>query len=188
VRATNRFRVTLDTNRYSVPSLYASQRLMLKCFADRLCVYHGEKLIATHSRSYDRRQDFENPEHVKELLDQRRAARESKLLLAFYALSPRAEAYHQQLAERRLNPRQHIAMIMALSETYGPEKVRRVLEDAFELQAFSSDYIANLLEQRERFAPAPGPLHLTRRQDLLELELAQADLSVYDPPTSSPTT
>jgi transposase len=182
VRATNRFRVTLDTNRYSVPSLYASQRLLLKCYADRLCVYHSEKLIATHCRSYDRRQDFENPEHVKELLDQRRAAREGKLLLAFYALSPRAEAYHQQLAERRLNPRQHLARIMALSETYGPEKVRRVLEDAFELQAFSSDYIANMLEQRERFAPAPGPLHLTRRQDLLDLELAPADLSLYDPP------
>jgi hypothetical protein len=30
IRATNRFRVVLDTNRYSVPSLYASQRLLLK--------------------------------------------------------------------------------------------------------------------------------------------------------------
>ena len=182
VRATNRFRVVLDTNRYSVPSLYASLRLLLKCFAERLCIYHGEKLIATHSRSYDRRQDFENPEHVKELLDQRRAAREGKLLLAFYALGPQAEAYHHQLAERRLNPRQHIAKIMALSEIYGREKVCRALQDAFELQAFSSEYIANLLEQRDRFAPKPGPLHLTRRQDLLDLELAQADLSVYDPP------
>ena len=106
VRATNRFRVVLDTNRYSVPSLYASQRLLLKCYADRLCVYHGEKLIATHTRSYDRRQDFENPEHVKELLNQRRAAREAKLLLSFYALSPRGEEYYRQLQERRLNPRQ----------------------------------------------------------------------------------
>ena len=34
VRANNRFRIVLDTNRYSVPSLYASQRLMLKTFAD----------------------------------------------------------------------------------------------------------------------------------------------------------
>src|SRR5271165_93846 len=29
----------------------------------------------------------------------------------------------------------------------------------------------------------PGPLHLTRRQDLLEVELAPADLSVYQEPT-----
>jgi transposase len=182
VRATNRFRVVLDTNRYSVPSLYASQRLLLKCFADRLCIYHGEKLIATHTRSYERRQDFENPEHVKELLNARRAARDATLLLGFYALSPRGEEYYRQLQERRLNPRQHVAKIMALGDTYGPDKLRRALEDAFEFQAFSSDYIANLLEQRERFTPQPGPLHLTRRQDLLDLELAQADLSIYDLP------
>ena len=72
---------------------------------------------------------------------------------------------------------------MALSEIYGPDKVARAIEDAFEFQAFSSDYIANILEQRERFTPQPGPLHLTRRQDLLELELAPADLSVYQEPT-----
>ena len=47
VRANNRFRVVLDTNRYSVPSLYASQRLVLKTFADRFCIYHDQKLIAT---------------------------------------------------------------------------------------------------------------------------------------------
>ena len=68
---------------------------------------------------------------------------------------------------------------MALSQTYGTDKVARAIEDAFEFQAFSSDYIANLLEQRERFSPQPGPLHLTRRQDLLEVELEPVDLSVY---------
>ncbi|HEY0791716.1 MAG TPA: hypothetical protein VGD78_11690, partial [Chthoniobacterales bacterium] len=45
-------------------------------------------------------------------------------------------------------------------------------------------YIANLLEQRARFTPPPSPLHLTRRQDLLELELAPADLSIYETPSS----
>jgi len=70
---------------------------------------------------------------------------------------------------------------MALHDTYGADKLRRALDDAFDFQAFSSDYIANLLEQRERFTPQPGPLHLTRRQDLLDLELAQADLSIYEP-------
>jgi hypothetical protein len=162
VRASNRFRVVVDTNRYSVPSLYASQRLLLKTFADRLCIYHGEKLIATHTRSYDRYQDFENPEHVRELLERRRAARDAKLLLSFYALCSRAEEYHRQLQERRLSPRLHIAKIMALSQIYGPDKVARAIEDAFEFQAFSSDYIAIILEQRERFTPPPGPLSAAR--------------------------
>ena len=45
-------------------------RCYSKALPDRLCIYHGEKLIATHTRSYDRHQDFEDPDHGKELLDQ----------------------------------------------------------------------------------------------------------------------
>src|SRR6266478_3626101 len=177
VPTSSRFRVVLDTNRYSVPSLYASQRLLLKTFADRLCIYHGEKLIATHTRSYDRHEAAEAPDHAQALLDQRRAARDAKLLLRFYGLCPRAEEYYLQLKVHRLNPRQHITKIMALSEVHGCDKIARAIEDSFEFQAFSSDYIANILQQRERFSPQPGPLHLTRRQDLLEVELEQPDLS-----------
>jgi len=55
------------------------------------------------------------------------------------------------------------------------------LSAPIQFAAFSSDYIANILEQRERLAPPPGPLHLTRRQDLLDVELAPADLSIYEP-------
>ena len=181
VRANSRFRIRLDTNRYSVPSRYASQLLTLKAFAERLCIYHDQQLIATHTRSYDRHRDFEHPDHVKELLQQRTKARNAKLLSSFYALCPRAEEYYRQLQERRFNPRVHIAKIMALSEVYGPDKVARAIEDAFEFAAFSSDYIANILEQRERLIIQPGPLHLTRRQDLLDVELAPAELSIYDP-------
>jgi transposase len=186
VRVNSRFRIRVETNRYSVPSRFAQQRLTLKKFANRLCIYHEGQLIATHTRSYDRHQDFENPDHAKELLSQRAKARNAKLLLAFYALCPRAEQYYRQLEQRRLNPRVHIAKIMALSEIYGPDKVARAIEDAFEFAAFSSDYIANILEQRQRLTPAPGPLHLTRRQDLLDVELAPADLSIYEPKDLTP--
>ena len=158
---------------------YASARLLLKCHAERLCIYAGEVLIATHPRSYERHRDFEKPEHVQELLEQRRAARGGKQLQAFYALCPSAEAYHRQLCERRLNAGTHVARILALEEIYGREKLVRTLEDACEMEAFSSDYLANLLEQRERLTPQPGPLHLTRRADLLELELSAPNLAVY---------
>jgi transposase len=191
-RATNRCRVVLDTNRYSVPSLYASQRLTLKAFPDRLCLYHAGNLIATHPRSYERHRDFENPEHIKELLDQRRRARDAKWLLTFYSFTPQAEHYHQQLNARCLNARQHINKIVALADIYGTDKVARAIEDAIASQAFASQYIENILAQRERFTPQPGPLHLTRHSDLLEIQLPCADLSLYDnhaninPTTSTP--
>ena len=66
-----------------------------------------------------------------------------------------------------------------MSEIYGAEKVQRALEDAGAYHAFSCEYIANLLEQRERPTTQPGALHLTRQQDLLELDLPAPDLSLY---------
>jgi hypothetical protein len=54
VRASRQFRITLETNRYSVPAHYAGQALTLKTYPDRLCLYHGDQLIARHVRRYDR--------------------------------------------------------------------------------------------------------------------------------------
>jgi transposase len=181
VRASNRFRVTFQTNRYSVPAEYASTRLTLKAYPDRVCIYHRDKLIARHRRSYDRFGDFEDPDHPRMLLEQRRSAREQRLLQRFLALSPKAEAYYAELTQRRLNARHHVLKIVALSEIYGSEATARALEDAFELTAFSSEYVANLLESRARALPEPSALHLTRKTDLLELELNEPDLSLYDP-------
>lgn len=180
MRASKQFRVTLDTNRYSVPAEYASTPLTLKAYPDRVCIYRHEKLIARHARSYDRHQDFEDPDHPRALLEQRRNAREQKLLMRFLTLSPKAQAYYQELEQRRLNPRHHVRKIVALSDIYGVESVARAMEDAFTFQAFSCEYIANLLESRTRQLPEPSPLHLTRRQDLLEIEVPEPNLSLYD--------
>ncbi|MEE9398328.1 MAG: IS21 family transposase [Methylococcales bacterium] len=180
VRASNRFRVVLDTNRYSVPAEYASTPLILKAYPDRLIVYAQEKLIAQHVRSYDRHLDFECPDHPRELLTQRRKADEQTLLRRFQTLSPRAEHFYQALQHKQLNTRHHLRQILALSEIYGVDKVARAIDDALTFKVFRGEYIANILEQRERKLPEPGALHLTRRQDLLDLDLTKPSLAIYD--------
>ena len=182
-RASSQFRVTLDTNRYSVPGEYANRRVTLKAWPDRVCVYHQHQLIARHVRSYDRRQDIEDAEHPKALLAQRRTAREQRLLVQFLGLSKDAHAYYDGLFARRVNARVHLRRILALQEIYGREAIARAISDALHFQAFSSEYIAHLLQARSRtIASAPSPLCLTRRADLLELEIPEADLSIYEVP------
>ena len=144
-----------------------------------MCLYHHETLIATHPRCFDRRQDIHNPDHTKELLAQRLKARQQTLLLAFLNLSPRAQEYVRKLEDKRLNAPHHIQKIVALSEIYGVDQTARALEDAFSFEAYGCEYIANILEQRQRAPVTPGALHLTRRQDLLDLEIPPADLSPY---------
>jgi hypothetical protein len=91
------------------------------------------------------------------------------------------EAYARRLEDKRLNAPHHIQKIVALSEIYGPEKVHRALQDALSFEAIGCEYVANILEQRERLGAPPAALHLTRRQDLLDLELPPADLTPYEP-------
>jgi hypothetical protein len=87
VRASSQFRITLDTNRYSVPAEFANQRLTMKAYPERLCIYHQDRLIARHVRSFDRHQDIEDPDHPKALLERRKSAREQRLLSQFLARS-----------------------------------------------------------------------------------------------------
>jgi hypothetical protein len=180
VGANRCYRIAFDANRYSVPPLYASQKLTLKIEPTQLYVFHNEKLIATHIRCYDRRQNNTHPDHTKDLLTQRKRARDQTLLLAFLNLCPQAELFCRKLQERRLNAPHHIQKIVALSEIYGPDKVARAIEDAVTFEAIGCEYVANILMQRERVSAPPGALHLTRRQDLLDLDIPAADLDLYD--------
>jgi len=178
--ASSRFRVLFETNRYSVPAHLAGATLVAKIYPDRLVLCHQDQCVAEHVRSYERHRDFELPEHARPLLEQRLRARDQQLLHRFLSLCPQAPAYYEQLQERRLNARHHVQKILALLEIYPADKLIRALQDAHEHQAYSCEYIANLLEQRARPLPEPGALHLTRAADLLELDLPAPDLSVYE--------
>ena len=184
--ASSQFRITLDTNRYSVPYAFAHRRLTVKAYPDRICIYFDTELIARHKRSYSRHQDIEDPEHAKGLLAQRVRAREQRLMMRFLALSPDAQAYWEGLEQKRFNARQHVRKILALSEIYPLDAVARAICDGLAFQAFSAEYIANILESRARTLPEPGPLQLTRRADLLDIDIPPPDLNVYDGGTRDP--
>jgi transposase len=173
-------RVHVDGNRYSVPARHAGSRVRVRISSDRILIYRQDQLIASHPRSYHRGGDLADPEHASELVRQRQRAREASLLQRFLALCGEAEAYYRQLQERRPNARLHVQRIVALSEIHGVEATVRALRDSMEYSAFSSECVANLLEQRQRLSPPAGALHLTRASDLLELDLPPSDLSIYE--------
>ena len=174
------FRVALDSNTYSVPSRHVGQRLTLKAWADRVCIYAQGELVARHERSMQRHRDIEHPDHAQQLILQRRSAREQRLLVQFLALSPRAQAYREGLEAKRVNARVHLRQILALAELHGREAVARAIDDGLQLQAFSAEYIAHILAARRRIGVEPAALQLTRSADLLELEIPEPDLSIYD--------
>ncbi len=79
-----------------------------------------------------------------------------------------------------MNARAHLRQIVALAEMHGREAVARAIDDGLDLQAFSAEYIAHILAARRRIGTEPLALQLTRSADLLELEIPEPDLSIYD--------
>lgn len=183
--ATSLFRVHFDANRYSVPARWAGKRVRLRAYPDKVLLYHEEQLMATHLRYYDRGRDVVDPDHESELINRNRQARDQHTLQRFLRLGADAELYYRQLAQRRPNPVVHVRQIVALCDIYGPEATSRALTDALELGAYSAEYLTNLIEQRQRLRVEPGALHLTRACDLLELDLSETDLSIYEKGTAT---
>ena len=181
IAADSRFRIEIDTNRYSVPSGFASRRVIVRRYPDRIMIVSPveRKLLADHPRHYCRHQEFLIPEHERDLILRTRHARDSRLLETFLSLGPAAERYHAELQERRPDWRNHVRRINALALIHGRDETARLLADALEFGAIGSDYIQNILSFRARPRPEPGPLHVTRRQDLLELNLPEPDLDIY---------
>jgi len=172
----------VDTNRYSVPAEFASRHVVLRRHAERIVVVSplDGRLLADHPRCYGRKQDILVPEHERSLILRTRHAADRRLLEGFLALGPAAEPYLAGLQERRPDWRSHLRRISALAAIHGRDHTARVLADALDHKAFAADYVLAILSARQRLPSEPGPLHVTRRQDLLELSLPEPDLSVYD--------
>lgn len=185
-------RFSCDGNRYSVPPQYAPGKVTVHRLPESLSVYADGQLIARHARCYDKlAEPIVDPDHNIQLRYQRRRSEDRKLVQRFLRLGQEAITYYEGLQKRAVNERSHVRKILALAEYHDPDSVREALGDAAAHNAFSAEYIANLLQFRNA-VQEPSPLHLSRNQDLLEIELPEPDLGVYDsrltstpPPSSS---
>jgi transposase len=181
VAADSRFRVIVDDNRYSVPSAAASCKVQVYRYADRILIRSLEgELLADHPRSFGRKQEIAAPDHERALVLKMRHSRDRNRLTRFLSLGSDATAYLAGLRDKRPAWRDHLDRINALAEVHGRDALARALTDACQCAAFSAEYIHNILEARGRILAEPGPLHVTRRADLLELELPEPDLNIYE--------
>ena len=63
--------VTVDRNRYSVPSNYVGQNLWVKAYVDRVEILNLNQIVATHTRYYDRGHTALQLEHYLSALERK---------------------------------------------------------------------------------------------------------------------
>jgi len=173
--------VSFDTNRYSVPALYAYRKVVVRAYVDEVKIALGDKVIASHRRCYERGRDILDPYHyLPVLLRKPRAFRQAKPVRAY----PWPESFRRALAflEERYPEGKGVkeyVRILALKEQVGEERLGEAVERALRYNCVGLDAIRHFLHQME--SPWQEPLPLTVLPPSLAAFAAPArDLSQYN--------
>lgn len=172
--------IRFDTNHYSVPSALSHRTLTLVADDRLVRVLDGPKEVARHARSFGRKQFVEEPEHRKELVEQRRAARDLKGRDRLCHVAPRFNVLIERWAEGGHSLAIQVTRAIKLLDLYGDEIfalataeiVARGLRDVSAL-AVACDRIR--CERRR-----PVPIDLPLPDHLIDRDVIPHDLGDYD--------
>ncbi len=181
--ASKNYRISFDTNTYTVPPLYAGITLTVRANDHEVRIFKGERLIASHLRCWDKYKPIEDPKHTQEVLEEKRRAEGAKSKDIFLSLGKEAEDYLKGLFQTPRSLVHELAKINALVTVYGKTEVLQAIVQALPFKAFGSEYLKNIILQnvtrRGEFQPV-GPVDSTTRPDLNDLTVEERDLTTYE--------
>lgn len=170
VKSDHYARVCFETNWYSVPVAHAGCFLTLKAYVDHLEIWWGQELVATHQRSYGRREEILDPLHYLPELEKKPRAWQNARPLKSGKLPPVYTSALAELALRGSEGVKEFARIMQLEELFGQDILTRALERAVGSRVLSlgavREYAAELV-RGQRAAPLSSlATHLVEKIDL----------------------
>lgn len=171
--------ITLETNRYSVPSRYAGQTLTLVADDTTLRLLDGDKEVAAHPRCWGKQQSLERPAHRAELLAHKRAARELKSRDRLRAEVPGAEVLLARWLEAGRNVGSLAAQALHLLDAYGAAVLQEAVAEMILRGTHDPGALAILCEQRRRGTSAPT-LAVHFSDHVQERDVLPHDLGGYD--------
>ena len=144
-------RVRFDSNSYSVPYKLVGKDVTLRADDVSVRIVHDGATVAEHERSWGRRVHVENPDHIEQLIERRRAAQGPKRKDSLAALGPECRQYLQEVARRRINLDNEVRKLVRLRKAYGDEDLARGMAKALVSGTFGARYVRTLMDQ-DRFA------------------------------------
>jgi transposase len=164
--------VTVDRVRYSVPVKYAGRTLRAECFTDRVEVFDGELLVASHRRGAERWSSVFELAHYLDAFE-----RKPRAALSCAALSQADPVFVTVRDIALASPDGHrsFAAILLLAREFGVERLADALKVALASGAVTPERVRQIAMNAAHEIPSA-----IRVPDSLVIELAVADLSRYD--------
>ena len=174
--------VRFDRNDYSVPHDRVRRTLVVLATPETVRVLDGDREVARHARSFDKRAVIEDPEHLKALVAWKREARAARGMDRLRHAVPSSPKLLEGAASRGHNLGSATAALLRLLDTWGPEAVESAVQRALEVDALHVAAVRQILEQRAQDAGTPPPIAVALPDDpkVRELHVQPHDLCSYD--------
>ncbi len=174
--------VTFDSNRYSIPPEHVGRSLTIAAEIDRLRLFDRQELIAEHPRCWDKGQVIEDPTHLEELRQRKRAARRQRDQHRLLQAVPQSEELLRALAARRQHLAGAVSRLVELLAEVGPRKLTAAIAEALERQTPDPESVRLILDRRryEQGLRPAVPVQLPDDPKLRELVVTPHPLADYD--------
>jgi len=150
--------VRFDLNDYSVPHIHVRRMVVVLATTDTVRITRAGELIAEHRRSWDKGEQIENPEHVAELVEFKRASRQHRGLDRLHHACTNAAAFFAAVAERAGNLGATTTGLTRLLDLYGATELDAALQIALTGNSAHLPALRQILEQRRHALGQPPPI------------------------------
>lgn len=174
--------VRFDRNDYSIPHDRVGRTVVIIANLDRVRVLDGLEVIADHPRTFDARQQIEEPSHIQALQEQKRRAREHRGLDRLARAVSNAPEFLDLVARRGGNLGNVTSRLLSYVDLYGAVEVVAALAEAIERGTPHVGAVRFLLERRRRAANRPVPIGIELPDDprVRNLTVRSHSLASYD--------
>ena len=174
--------IRFDLNDYSIPPEVADKPLTLSASDTRVRILDGDRVMAVHTRSYDRQRRIEQPTHRQALLQSKRKALGSSPSQRMVACVPESEAFLEQAFQRGESVARLTPQLLELLDDYGKDELRAVIQMALERNTPRVSSLRFLLKKRRASfkRKPPLPVQLPRRPELADIYIPSHPLESYD--------
>ena len=146
--------VTHDRVRYSVPCRYSGEPLRLEIFAARVEVWHKNRLVTAHSRSYEPKGLVLELDHYLDTLERKpRAVMHAAVVRRLPEIYARVKKH---LLYQHPEGYKELCRILLINRDYPADKVASALEEALTLGAVDESSVRQLILNLEGTCQTPG--------------------------------
>ena len=174
--------VRFDKNDYSIPHTQVKKILTVTASLKQVRILDGQTEIASHTRSFDKGQQIENPQHIEALIQQKSKARHHRGQDRLIHAVPICRELLNEAALRGDKLGTITSTLLRLLDRYGADELGIAVKEALEKQVPHPNAVRQTLQRRrdEQYKEPPIAIPLPDDKRVKNLTVKTHSLKGYD--------